>query len=124
MATVTYKGIAFPFQIGATSFPAQATNEDLIKQSIVQIIMTSPGERYMRPKFGCGALAFVFEPNDEALELYIQDTVATAIATYEPRVAVRTVQVEREDNMVTVTVQYVILATGNTQQAQVSLGTT
>jgi uncharacterized protein len=123
--TINFRGIAFPFQVGTQSFPKEATNEDLIKQSIVQIIVTQPGERYMRPEFGCGALNFIFEPDDASLAAYIQDTVARSIARWETRVVVNAVRVERNtlfEAQLIVTVEYTIKATAQTQNASVTLG--
>lgn len=123
--TINFLGIAFPFQVGSQSFPKAATNEDLIKQSIVQIITTQPGERYMRPEFGCGALNFVFEPNGAGLTSYIQDTVSRAIARWEPRVVVNQVKVERNplfEAQIIITVEYTVKATAQTQNATVTMG--
>jgi phage baseplate assembly protein W len=122
---INYIGIAFPFQAGDQAVPKVATDEDLIKQSIVQIIMTQPGERYMNPEFGCGALNFVFEPQGAGLTSYIQQTVQQAIARWETRVVVNSVTVEKNDmfdSQVVITVYYTVTATSQTQSVQVTLG--
>lgn len=118
-------GIAFPFQVGSQSVPLAASNEDLIKMSLVQIIMTQPGERYMQPDFGCGALNFIFEPDGEELEEYIKDTVTRSISQWEPRVTVNSVDVERNSmfgGQVIITVRYTVIATRQTQNVNVTLG--
>jgi len=123
--TINFRGIAFPFQVGTQSFPKEATNEALIKQSLVQIITTQPGERYMLPEFGCGALNFVFEPDDAVLTAYIQDTVSRSIARWETRVVVNAVKVERNslfESQIIVTVEYTVKATSQTQNVSVTLG--
>jgi len=122
---INYMGIAFPFQQGDQSIPKGATDEDLIKQSIVQIITVQPGERYMNPEFGCRALNFIFEPNGPGLVLYIQQEVQQAITRWEPRALVRDVRVEKNDmfeGQVIVTVEYTVVATSQTQSVQVTLG--
>ena len=64
------------------------TGKDLIYESIIRIIMTSPGERLMRPDFGGGL-------RDELFNVITQDTlqdlvvkIHRSIAEYEPRVNV------------------------------------
>lgn len=119
LATSTFRGIAFPYRKGVTSFPEQATDADLIKQSIVEILLTERGERVMRPTFGSGLTSRVFENNSEILESQLQAEVHSAIGKWEPRVLVQGVEVLREDNMVTITLSFVIAAT--LQQDSLSL---
>jgi hypothetical protein len=44
-----------------------STRADHIREEIMQVIFTSPGERVFRPEFGFGARQHVFEPNALAL---------------------------------------------------------
>lgn len=123
MAAVVFKGIAFPFQIGETSFPKEATNDDLIKQSLIQIIMSAPGERYMRSSFGCKSLSYVFENDNERFHARIKREVSTAIARSEPRVLVQGIDiVTNDESEVIITINYIIVATGKEDQLQVTLG--
>jgi len=122
---INYIGIAFPFQAGSQSVPERATNADLIKMSIVQIITTQPGERYHQPEFGCGALNFIFEPDGPGLVQYIRSAVSNSISRWEPRVTVNSVSVTRNsmfEGQIVVTVQYTVLATQETQSVNVTLG--
>ena len=111
---VYYMGISFPFRRGASALPVQATDDDLIKQSIIQIIMTKRGERVMRPDFGTNIISFIFENSDPLLEELIRTEVFGAIGRYEPRVVLTNVLVARSDTTVDVTVVYVVIATGAT----------
>lgn len=116
-----YKGIAFPFQKGDLSFPKAATDDDLVKQSIVQILLTGRGERVMRPDFGTGLMALVFEPNDDILAELVKLEVSTAIGKFEPRVLIQDIVVAREDSHVIITLYFVVTATNQQQSVQVSL---
>ncbi len=113
MARTFVSGIAFPFQKSATSFPAQAVNDDLIKQSLVQIVMTNRGERIMRPTFGTNTLAFLFDSTD-VLQGRVREQIGQSIADFEPRVRVVSIDVLIKDNenLVEVTITYIVLATG------------
>ncbi len=114
MATSSYyRGIGFPFTKGPTSLPAAAVDAELVRQSLDQIILTGRFERVMRPGFGCDAMSFIFEPNDELMSELIRTEVTSAIGRFEPRVILQDVQVVRdvEKGQVLVTVNYILVAT-------------
>lgn len=76
------------------------SGEDKIRQSIWIILSTAPGERLMRPDFGCGIQELVFKPNTGAFRGIVREKVMDALLRYEPRidvieVAVTTPYVER-----------------------------
>jgi phage baseplate assembly protein W len=109
---VIFRGIKFPFQRGPTSFPRQATDEELINDALIQLILTSVGERVMRPGAGSNALALVFENNDEILASLLRTEIYGVIAKYEPRVTVSDVLIERQQEAVIATIIYIINASG------------
>jgi hypothetical protein len=119
--TATYKGMAFPFQKSSQAFPAPVTDNDLIKQSLVQIILTGRGERIMRPEFGSNAYAFVFENNNLVLQETIRAEVMSAIARFEPRAIVRSVDIDRSDSEVTITITYIVVATRQEQSVAINM---
>ena len=49
---------------------AATSDDDHIRDLIEQVLFTSPGERVMRPDFGAGLLALVFEPNSVELRVW------------------------------------------------------
>lgn len=85
-------GIAFPFQKGATEFPAKVTDDDVIEQNIQRILLTRRGERVMRPGSGSDTLSFVFENAGPTLQARINREVRRALAEGEPRIRVQRVQ--------------------------------
>lgn len=70
--------------------------EDKIRQSIWIILSTAPGERQMRPEFGCGIHDLVFEPNSATLRGMVQIQVREALTIYEPRIDLLDVRVEAQ----------------------------
>lgn len=121
MARTNYRGIALPFKKSSTALPAPVVDDDLIKQSLVQIVLTGRGERIMRPDFGSNAYAFVFENNDSVLQETIRTEVMSAIAKFETRAVVRTVDVTRTDTEVTVTINYIVVATRQEQTVAITM---
>lgn len=65
-----------------------------IQQALLMILDTEPGERVMRPDFGCGLRRFLQQPNNGATRAQIERAVTEAIAAWEPRIALVEVRVE------------------------------
>lgn len=63
-------------------------DEEAIKNSIINILNTIPGERILYPTFGCNLLAYVFRPVSQTTAKQIGDTILYAIKQWEPRVTV------------------------------------
>ncbi|MDH3299300.1 MAG: GPW/gp25 family protein [Acidimicrobiia bacterium] len=57
-----------------------------VRESIELILMTEPGERVMRPDFGCGLRRFLMEPNTVATRSRLERTVTRALELFEPRI--------------------------------------
>lgn len=91
-------GLAFPITPGPTGALPLARGEEKVRQSIWLILATAPGERKMRPDFGCGIHDLVFEANTTALHGTVADRVRTALVTYEPRIDVLDVTVEAPES--------------------------
>ena len=72
---MSIKGFFFPFGPGNAAFPAEAEEEDVIRASVIQILTTGYGERVMRPDFGCNAFSYVFENDNELLQVVIEREV-------------------------------------------------
>jgi phage baseplate assembly protein W len=91
------RGFAFPFLPGADRRLALAGEEERIRQSLWIILSTAPGERLMRPDFGCGIHDLVFEPNSAALRGRVAARVRVALTRWEPRIDLLDVQVGTDD---------------------------
>lgn len=124
-APVIFNGISFPFRRGGTSFPAEATDDQLIKESLVQLILTQNGERIMRPDMGSNALSFIFEPNNLVLAQTLRAEIQAVVAKFEPRVVLTDVGVERDLDaaQVIVTIEYVVIASRTSSSVTVPLST-
>ena len=86
-------GWAFPIRLGPDgSVLMTADGDEAIRDSIWTILSTSPGERVMRPEFGCGIEDHVFDVNDVATGSSIAGSVRDALNTWEPRIEVLGVQ--------------------------------
>ena len=125
-----YIGFAFPFQKGPTGFPASSTDNDLIQQALVQLVMTGRGERIMRPDVGSNAYGFVFGNTGAPLQTIIQAEIRNVITKYEPRVILQGVNVVynnatgQSPSTVTITIDYIVVINQTAQQVIITLGGT
>lgn len=86
-------GWAFPVT-GGHGHIGVADSEDSIRQAIWIILATAPGERTMRPEFGCGIHDLVFAVNDTSTRTRVAEAVRNALVLWEPRIDVLDVNVE------------------------------
>lgn len=68
--------------------------EEKIAESVRIILGTAPGERLMRPDFGCGIHDYVFAPNNVRTAGLIRFHVEEALNRWEPRIDLQQVRVE------------------------------
>lgn len=88
------RGIAFPMRVDQSGAISMTSGADDIDASIRVVLVTAPGERVMRPFFGCRIWELLFEPiNANTLGL-MADAVREAIGRWEPRVELEDVEVE------------------------------
>jgi len=85
-------GLAFPLQVDRRGGIALARDETDIEQAIELILGTAPGERPMRPEFGCGVHDFVFDSIDATTIGKMELAIRAALDRWEPRVFVETVE--------------------------------
>ncbi len=111
MSTVRWlgRGWAFPPLPGADASLPFAEGPEKVRQAIRLILDTEPGERIMRPTFGCGLRRYLMKPNTVATRALIENDVRRALAAWEPRIEVREVSVTPGDDpaMVVIAISYV-----------------
>jgi uncharacterized protein len=88
MAEILGSGLAFPLQVDRRGGIALATDETDVDQAIQLILGTAPGERPMRPEFGCGVHDFVFDTIDALTVARMEAEVRSALDRWEPRIEV------------------------------------
>lgn len=92
------QGLAFPLQTDAQGGVALVTGASDIEQAIRIILGTIPGERVMRPTFGCRAWELVFAPINAATCKLLEHYVREALEFWEPRIELRSVRVNEPDS--------------------------
>jgi len=90
-------GWAFPPHTDATGGIALVRDDREIAESIRLILSTSPGERPMRPEFGCALGDYVFAPADAGTAGQLAYEVRLSLDRWEPRIDVAEVAVRFDD---------------------------
>lgn len=88
MPDILGSGLAFPLTVDHRGGVALARGEDDVEQAIKLILGTSPGERPMRPEFGCALHELVFDTIDAEMVGKIDGAVRVALDRWEPRIDV------------------------------------
>lgn len=107
-------GFAFPMQIDALGGVEVSSDDENIRQSMMCILGTAPGERIMRPTFGCAIHDILFEPNTAVTAAKIEYEVKRSLVEFEPRIGDVEVVAkpdESESSRMNVTISYTIRKT-------------
>ena len=111
----------YPYAIDGTGRSAQTSTADHVRDLIEQVLFTAPGERVMRPTFGSGLMALVFEPNSVQLAATTQFLAQASLQQHLSHlIAVQAVTVEPIDAALVVSVAYTLLEDGSQQVARLT----
>ena len=88
------RGLSFPVRTDATGSVALVDGDREIVESIRLILATAPGERPMRPEFGCAIHDLVFAPADSTTAGQIAYEVRASLERWEPRIELTDVVVD------------------------------
>lgn len=113
MNEILGSGLSFPVRTDVTGRVVLVSGAVDIDQAIRLIIGTAPGERPMRPEFGCAVHDMVFERVDASTSAQIEEAVRDALDRWEPRIAIEEIEFEAEDNdsVLHIAISYRIRAT-------------
>lgn len=90
------RGWAFPITSGADGEVTLVAAAEDVRQAILLILQTEPGERVMRPDFGCGLRGQLFEPVSVRTLSALRRLVEDGLTAWEPRIDLQEVSVEAD----------------------------
>ena len=111
-------GWKFPIKLDSSGKFKLSKYEEDIEESIRIILGTIPGERVMRPEFGCGIYEYVFSTINISNLALIEEEVKKALTLYEPRIEIINVKASPDtnrDGLVLIEIEYRVIST-NTRQ--------
>ena len=110
------RGWTFPPRVDERGRIALASGTDEIEAAMRFVLLTAPGERVMRPEFGCRAWDYLYEPMHPNTLGLIETAVEDALLRWEPRVTVESVTASEDvtrEAIVAVDVQYTVKETND-----------
>ncbi|GAA1621604.1 GPW/gp25 family protein [Georgenia ruanii] len=110
------RGFSWPLEVDHTGAIRLTQGPEDLDRSIRMVLLTAPGERLMRPKFGCRIWDLVFEPVNANLIGLIAEAVRDALAQWEPRIEVEDVSPVQDDDdaaLVRIAITYRVKATND-----------
>lgn len=110
------RGWAFPTETDSDGDVRLVGGEADVEQAIRLVLSTAPGERVMRPEFGCGIQRYAFSTVDTTTLTMIEDDVRDALHRWEPRIELLDVTAEFTDPSVgelTVRIDYRVRQTSS-----------
>ena len=86
----THPDVAAPAGLSLTAKGqiAMVSGDDSVRQAILLLLSTSPGERLMRPDYGCHLHRLLFSPNDDTTAGLAIHYVRRALSLWEPRIEI------------------------------------
>ena len=110
--------LSFPFRIGPDGRTAQvASLEAHVRDELIQLILTNPGERLFLPAFGGGARRLLFEGVGETTTAMAKATLTQALSRWlGQRVTPEELIVESQDTTLIVDLKYRIAGTEEQRQ--------
>lgn len=112
-------GVGFQFPptvVPETGRFAMVGELEVVTQALRLLLRTTPGERLMRPDYGCNLRRYLFAPNTTATRRLLAEEVSRAILRYEDRITLNGVDVTAnptEPAQVDILVRYTLVRTGD-----------
>lgn len=92
------------------------SEEQDIRESILILLSTRPGERLMSPDYGCALSQFTFENMDFTLINEMKNRIEKAILYFEPRINVSEIHIDQDkdiDGLLNINIDYIVRKTNN-----------
>ena len=86
-------------RVASTGGVDMVEGADAVRQGLLLLLSTIPGERVMRPDYGCPLHRLVFAPNDDTTAGLAIHYVRQAVERWEPRVDVVGVEADRDPEL-------------------------
>ena len=112
--------IDVPFHFDDTGRTAPTTDADHIRDMIELVLLTTAGERVMRPDFGSGLLTITFDPNSPELASALEFTMQAALQRWlGDLIEVRRLEVTAVESTLGVVIEYAVRQTGEVRTTMI-----
>jgi phage baseplate assembly protein W len=111
------RGWSFPPTFSKTKKDVEMTaDEEDIRRSLEILLSTSPGERFLQPKYGCSLDALLFEPLTTTMKTYVTGIIKQALLLFEPRIELHDVSLNGSEDAagrVDIVIDYTVRTTNS-----------
>jgi phage baseplate assembly protein W len=100
------------------------SDDQAVRQAVLMLLSTRPGERLMRPEYGCNLHQLVFAPNNDTTAAIAVYHVRRALQRFEPRVDILRLDAgpdPKTPNLLLITLEYQVRTTRSRDEVQLSL---
>lgn len=103
--------------------PTMITDGEAVRQAILLLLTTMPGERVMRPDYGCPLQRLMFAPNDATTAGLAMHYVRQALTRWEPRIEILRLDAGPavDEGRLTVILEYRLRSTGRRDALEMHL---
>lgn len=88
-----FLGFPYPIRKNSRGYFYSQSDINQIKSDMLILLLTSPGERVMNPRYGTPLKELFFEPNDPRLATEARRMIINSLKRWEPRIALQNVEV-------------------------------
>jgi phage baseplate assembly protein W len=115
-------GVSLPFK---GPFKSTFTTKDQIKSNLINLLLTSKGERVMNPTFGCDIKNQLFQNITTALEQNIIDSIIESVNMFIPEVRLVNIEIipNTDLNQISITIDYSIIISNTPGQVTIQFET-
>jgi hypothetical protein len=111
-------------QIDSSGSPAMVAGDASVRQAVLMLLTTLPGERVMLPTYGCELDRLAFHPNDDTTAGLAIHYVRKALTRWEPRVEIIKLDASRngaDPSRLDIALHYRVRPTSSEQQLLIGL---
>ena len=114
-------GVSLPFDGPSGPFNSTYSTQDQIKSNLISLILTNKGERVFNPEFGIDLREVLFEGLTDDIIPVIQDLIITGTNIFVPEIEAPQVIVNlnKDNNSISITVNYRLRISGTSDQITV-----
>lgn len=115
-------GVKIPFNKKGI-FQYNYTTKDQIKSNLINLLLTSPGERYHEPSYGVGLREILFEPNTESNQVIstLKNKIDQNLSIHLPQIKVNHLSVTPQDKLLNIKIEYTVLLDNDTNEISITL---
>lgn len=105
-------GVALPFSAGAV-FNSTYQSKDAIKTNLVNLLLTSRGERVLNPLFGTNLREVLFEQITDTTIRRLDREIRSTISNYFPTISIKSLIIKSDPdyNTVSLVMSYTVVDT-------------